>query len=71
VEQIIVALVTAAGLMITQVIISYRNNNVILYRLDRLEEKQDKHNSMIERLTVVEQSTKSAHHRIDGIARKE
>jgi len=31
----------------------------------RLEKKQDKHNGLIERMVVVEQSTKSAHHRID------
>ena len=39
----------------------------ITYRLDELEKKQDKHNNLIERMTVVEQSAKSAHHRIDGI----
>nr|DAV17981.1 MAG TPA: hemolysin [Caudoviricetes sp.] len=32
---------------------------------DRLESKQDKHNNLIERMVVVEQSCKSAHHRID------
>ncbi len=35
--------------------------------IKRLEEKQDKHNNLIERMAVVEQSTKSAHHRIDDI----
>ncbi len=39
----------------------------INYRLDKLEEKQDKHNNLIERMAIVEQSTKSAHHRIDHI----
>jgi len=39
----------------------------INYRLDKLEAKQDKHNNLIERMTVVEQSTKSAHHRIDDM----
>lgn len=34
-------------------------------QIDRLEKKQDKHNGLIERMVVVEQSTKSAHHRID------
>lgn len=42
----------------------------INYRLDKLEEKQDKHNNLIERMVAVEQSTKSAHHRIDGIENK-
>ncbi len=35
--------------------------------INRLEEKQDKHNGLIERMAIVEQSTKSAHHRIDSI----
>ena len=33
----------------------------------RLEQKQDKHNNLIERMVAVEQSTKSAHHRITSI----
>lgn len=33
--------------------------------IKRLEEKQDKHNNVIERMAIVEQSTKSAHHRAD------
>ncbi len=32
-----------------------------------LEAKQDKHNNLIERMVRVEDSTKSAHHRIDEI----
>lgn len=35
--------------------------------IERLEEKQDKHNNLIERMAIVEQSTKSAHHRIDDL----
>ena len=38
--------------------------------IKRLEEKQDKHNSLIERMAIVEQSTKSAHHRIDEMKEK-
>ncbi len=36
-------------------------------KLIDLEKKQDKHNSLIERMVVVEQSLKSAHHRIDEV----
>lgn len=35
-----------------------------------LTQKQDKHNNMIERMIIVEQSTKSAHHRVDTLAEK-
>ena len=36
-------------------------------KLIDLEKKQDKHNNLIERMVIVEQSVKSAHHRIDDI----
>lgn len=36
-------------------------------RLGYLEQKMDKHNNLQERMAVVEQSAKSAHHRIDDI----
>ena len=35
--------------------------------INRLELKQDKHNCLIERMVAVEQSVKSAHHRLDNI----
>lgn len=38
-------------------------------KLIALEKKQDKHNNLIERMVRVEDSTKSAHHRIDQMAR--
>ena len=37
-------------------------------QIKRLEEKQDKHNCLIERMVKVEESTKSAHHRIDELS---
>lgn len=39
----------------------------VLTKLNTLEKKQDKHNGLIERMVVVEQSCKSAHHRLDEI----
>ena len=39
-------------------------------KLNNLEKKQDKHNNLVERMVRVEDSTKSAHHRIDNIERK-
>lgn len=39
----------------------------VLTRLKYIEKKQDKHNNFIERLTVVEESTKSAHKRLNEI----
>lgn len=39
------------------------------YRLEMLEQKVQKHNNMVERLYKVEDSAKSAHHRIDELRR--
>ncbi|QHI71469.1 hypothetical protein [Aminipila terrae] len=44
---------------------------VVLTKLNNLEKKQDKHNGLIERMVVVEQSVKSAHRRIDEIKESE
>lgn len=41
----------------------------ILWRITQLEKKVEKHNQLVERMVVVEQSTKSAHHRLDGLAK--
>ena len=53
-SHIVVALIMTAGTVIAQVALSFRSNNVIMYRLDVLEKKQDKHNSVMERMCVVE-----------------
>lgn len=42
-------------------------NKLTMYRIEQLEEKVKKHNNLIERMVVVEQSTRSAHHRIDSL----
>lgn len=39
-------------------------------KLINLENKQDKHNNLIERMVRVEDSTRSAHHRIDKMEQK-
>lgn len=43
------------------------SNRLTVFRLSKLEEKVAKHNNLIERMYVVEASTKSAHHRIDEL----
>ena len=46
-------------------------NKLTNYRIEQLEDKVKKHNNLIERMAIVEQSAKSAHHRIDEIIEKE
>ncbi len=45
----------------------FRSVKYIEEHIMRLEAKQDKHNCLIERMVVVEQSVKSAHKRIDEL----
>ena len=49
--EIIVALIAASGSFLG----SLMTNNKTLYRIDQLEEKQDKHNQLIERVYKLEQ----------------
>ena len=35
--------------------------------VERLEKKQDKHNNLVERMSLAEASSRSAHKRIDGV----
>lgn len=44
-----------------------REMSINLLLIEQLEEKVKKHNNLIERMVVVEQSTRSAHHRIDSL----
>ncbi len=57
--QIVMYIITAIGTVST-----------VLWRIKELEKKVDKHNGLVERMVVVEQSCKSAHHRIDEIVER-
>lgn len=64
---VIVINVLSAGLFIGGLATSIK---FIEKQINRLEEKQDKHNNLIERMVKVEESTKSAHKRLDTIEGK-
>ena len=55
-ESIVVALITGVLALIGTIVTASATS-------DRV----DKHNNLVERMAIVEQSTKSAHKRIDGI----
>jgi len=69
-ENIIIALITGGVSLVGSLVASNKMSSLITYRLDQLERKQNKHNGLIERMVVVEQSTKSAHRRIDEMEEK-
>ena len=69
--SIVVAIISLIGTItgsITGVLVS---NKLSIYRIEQLEKKIDKYANNVdeirERLVIVEQSTKSAHHRLDGL----
>jgi len=74
-EAIIVAVITGSVTLIGTLAGSYfsqrKSTALITYRIGQLETKVDKHNHLVERITVVEQSCKSAHHRLDEIGRRD
>ena len=84
-DAVIVGIITAVAAVVCQVIISMsgrsaaqreraESNRLIVYRLDQLETKVDKHNNVIERVyqlekdaDVIKEQIKVANHRIDDI----
>ena len=75
---IIVAVISAGCALLGSCVANYLQNNkttaLILYRLDELEKKQDKHNNLIERqfkleerVGVLENREKVSEHRIDDL----
>lgn len=42
-------------------------NALVMYRLEQLERKVDKHNSVVERTYILEEKIKVANHRIDDL----
>lgn len=75
-ETVIAALISAAAAIVVGAIQNSKTRALLEYRLLELEKKQDKHNSVIERMYKVEEKTavqdeqiKVANHRIDDLER--
>lgn len=84
-EGVIIAIITGLCSIVGVVITVHTGNkktaatmkeqtNLTLYRIDQLEKKQDKHNTLIERMYAVEEKVdilverqKTANHRIDDL----
>ena len=66
-SEMIIALLSFAGTAIGSIAGIMAANKLTNYRISQLEEKVNKHNNLVERVTAVEQSVKSAHKRIDEI----
>lgn len=49
---------------------SFGGTQLIKYRIEQLEKKVEKHNSVVERTYLLEEKVKVANHRLDDLERK-
>lgn len=68
--DIILALIAFAGTLVGTFGGIMTANRLSNYRIEQLEKKVEKHNNLVERMVVVENSVKSAHHRIDDFGNR-
>ena len=69
--EMVVAVCSMIGTLVGSLAGIMTANKLTNYRIEQLADKVKKHNNLIERMAIVEQSAKSAHHRIDEIVEKE
>lgn len=75
--EIIVSIITLLGTIVTVVVGNKKNADMITYRIEQLEKKQDKHNNLIARMYAVEdklnihdEKLKVVNHRIEDLENK-
>ena len=66
-EGIIIAIITGGMAVLGNLLIAIQSNSKTIYRIDQLEKKVEKHNSVVERMTIAEEKIKVANHRIDDL----
>lgn len=58
-EGIIVAFITGGLAVVSNIIVALAQNSKTIYRIDQLEKKVEKHNNLVERMVILEQSEKA------------
>ncbi len=66
-EGVVIALLSLGGTALGSLGGVVASAKLVNFRLAALEAKVEKHNNLVERMVAVEQSVKSAHHRLDGL----
>lgn len=66
-SEIIVAVLALAGTLIGSIAGILTANKLVVYRLEKLEQKVDKHNSVIERVTLLESDNAGQWKRLDEL----
>lgn len=68
--EIIVSIITLAGSALGTFAGIAVNTKLTNYRIEQLEKKVDKHNSVIERTYMLEEKVKVANHRIEDLEKE-
>lgn len=66
-SEIIVAVVACIGTVIGSGLGVLASNKLVTFRLEQLEKKVEKHNCLVERVTVVERDIKTAFNKIEFV----
>lgn len=69
-EGIIIALITGAMAIVSNIVVAWAQNSKTVYRIEQLEKKVEAHNNLVERITIEEQNTKAQWRRIDELTEK-
>ncbi len=64
---VIVALITGGLAALSNVLVAMMNSKLMIYRIEQLEKKQDKYNTMQERVALIEHDEQTQWKRIDEI----
>lgn len=68
-ETVIVAILSLVGTVFGSILGILASNKLVVYRIEQLEKKVDKHNSVVERTYQLEEKIKVANHRIEDLER--
>ena len=65
-DTVIVAIISLLGTLLG----SFGGTQLVKYRIEQLEKKVEKHNSIVEKTYILEEKVKVANHRIGDLERK-
>lgn len=65
-DTVIVAIISLLGTLLG----SFGETQLVKYRIEQLEKKVEKHNSIVEKTYILEEKVKVANHRIEDLERK-
>lgn len=66
-NEIAITLISSIATIIATILTVWSGNKLTQFRIQKLEEKVEKHNSVVERTMVLEEQMKVANHRISDL----